>query len=108
MKCLRFKYCPGKIPKQNRRFSCPANTDCKCNFIPSLKKTLKVKAWVVADSDGINARWEPEENGWRYAIFKTRKSARINAAGQYGVFPIHIEVTVPRPLARDINGEEKK
>jgi hypothetical protein len=108
-KCYRFKYCPGKIPKRNRQFHCPKNTDCKCNVIPKLKKAIKVKVWVVADMDGINARWEPEESGWRYAIFKTRKAARVNADGDYGVFPYTIEISVPRPTTgEDKTDKEKK
>lgn len=44
--CFRKEYCPGKIPKGNRRFHCPANTNAKCEIIPKKPRVIRVKAWI--------------------------------------------------------------
>lgn len=44
--CFRKEYCPGKIPKRNRRFHCPANTNDKCEIIPKKPRVVRVRAWA--------------------------------------------------------------
>jgi len=60
--CFRKEYCPGKIPKRNRRFHCPANTNSKCEIIPKKPKakykTIKGWAGSITNCDG--------EKGWAF------------------------------------------
>lgn len=70
--CFRKEYCPGKIPKRNRRFHCPANTNDKCEIIPKRPRMARVKAalthipkvgaetqMVSIDPKAVKAGWIP-------------------------------------------------
>jgi hypothetical protein len=71
--CFRKEYCPGKIPKRNRRFHCPANTNSKCEIIPKKPKAKykRVKAFCYKStvSKGYIAWEKPtqspaQDKGW--------------------------------------------
>lgn len=62
--CFRKAYCPGKIPKCNRRFHCPANTNSNCEIIPKKPRVVRVKAWAYrGENEGETPGWHcvPEE-----------------------------------------------
>jgi hypothetical protein len=68
--CKRKAYCPGKIPKQNRRFHCPQGTNDNCEIITKEKEVVKgctcgYEKFFHNFADRLHTALQPAIKVWR-------------------------------------------